>query len=219
MSAETVTALAWKLRRAAEILDRDGDEHGVAADLRSMLADAGTLRPEQYLLLFGAAVSEATVKARVLLKGVDLQQIIYALERQERALQAHADRLCAELDYAAEFPSEDAERMREAVALLRPSVRASAEPVAPLTHEIAALEQQRPSVLYRPALERDGDQWCALYGADLQQGVAGFGDTPSAAMYAFDKAWCTERSNDSLCGPRPKTVRVVEPIGGWPTGD
>ena len=60
---------------------------------------------------------------------------------------------------------------------------------------IAALEQQRPSVLYRPALGRDGDQWCALYGADLQQGVAGFGDTPSAAMYAFDKAWCTERSN------------------------
>ena len=41
MSAETVTVLAWKLRRAAEILDRDGDEHGVAADLWSVLADAG----------------------------------------------------------------------------------------------------------------------------------------------------------------------------------
>ena len=41
MSAETVTVLAWKLRRAAEILDRDGDEHGVAADLWSVLANAG----------------------------------------------------------------------------------------------------------------------------------------------------------------------------------
>lgn len=28
----------WKLRRAAEILERDGDEHGVGADLRAMLA-------------------------------------------------------------------------------------------------------------------------------------------------------------------------------------
>lgn len=41
MSAETVTVPAWKLRRAAEILDRDGDEHGVAADLWAMLADHG----------------------------------------------------------------------------------------------------------------------------------------------------------------------------------
>lgn len=40
--APTVTVLAWKLRRAAEILDRDGDEHGIAADLWSMLADNGT---------------------------------------------------------------------------------------------------------------------------------------------------------------------------------
>ena len=46
MSAETVTVPAWKLRRAAEILDRDGDEHGVAADLWSMLADAGCTERE-----------------------------------------------------------------------------------------------------------------------------------------------------------------------------
>ena len=50
----------------------------------------------------------------------DLQQIIYALERQERALQADADRLHDAMDYNAEFPAEDAERMREAIALLRP---------------------------------------------------------------------------------------------------
>ena len=24
---------------------------------------------------------------------------------------------------------------------------------------------------------------------------------------------------ERMCCPRPKTVRVVEPIGGWPTGD
>lgn len=81
-----------------------------------------TLPPAEYLLRFAAAVSSATVKANALPKGVDLQQIIYALERQERALQAHADRLSAAMDYSAEFPAEDAERMREAVALLRPNV-------------------------------------------------------------------------------------------------
>lgn len=54
---------------------------------------------------------------------------------------------------------------------------------------IAAQEMLRPSVLYRPSISIDGDQWCALYGADLQAGVAGFGDSPDAAMRAFDKAW------------------------------
>lgn len=46
-----------------------------------------------------------------------------------------------------------------------------------------------PSVLYRPAISIDGDKWCALYGEDLQNGVAGFGDSPEQAMQAFDSAW------------------------------
>lgn len=53
----------------------------------------------------------------------------------------------------------------------------------------AAYEQQRPSVIYKPDLYPDGDQWCALYGADLATGVAGFGKSPNDAMYNFDKAW------------------------------
>ena len=56
---------------------------------------------------------------------VDVKQIVYALERQARALQEHADRLHDQLDYSAQFPAEDAERMREAIALLQ------AKPVQP----------------------------------------------------------------------------------------
>lgn len=56
-----------------------------------------------------------------------------------------------------------------------------------------AFEYLRPSVLFRPALSADGNQWCALYGENLQEGVAGFGDTPAAAMYAFDDAWLNEK--------------------------
>lgn len=59
----------------------------------------------------------------------------------------------------------------------------------------AASEQQRPSVLYRPALNLDGDQWCALYGDNLQDGVAGFGESPDAAMRDFDRAWITTQGD------------------------
>lgn len=57
-------------------------------------------------------------------------------------------------------------------------------------------EQARraPHVLMRPMLMLDGTKWCALYGQDLMDGVAGFGDTPEKAMEAFDEAWRTART-------------------------
>lgn len=36
---------------------------------------------------------------------------------------------------------------------------------------------------------RDGNQWRALFGENIQDGVVGFGDGPDAAMWAFDEAW------------------------------
>lgn len=56
----------------------------------------------------------------------------------------------------------------------------------------AAGEQQRPSVVFKPKLSRDGDMWCALFGENLQEGVAGFGPRPADAMWAFDIAWFAE---------------------------
>ena len=53
----------------------------------------------------------------------------------------------------------------------------------------AALEQQRPSVLYRPRIASDGNMWCAVYGDNIQEGVAGFGESPALAMADFDKNW------------------------------
>lgn len=50
-------------------------------------------------------------------------------------------------------------------------------------------EYDRPCVLWKPKLSIDGNQWCALYGDNLQDGVAGFGDTPAKAMHDFDRAW------------------------------
>lgn len=72
----------------------------------------------------------------------------------------------------------------------------SLEHEAAVQHTIAAgveLARQetlsRPSYLLHPRLSIDGNQWCALYGENLQDGVAGFGDSPEAAYAAFDKAW------------------------------
>ena len=50
-------------------------------------------------------------------------------------------------------------------------------------------EAARPMALYKPKLSRDGDQWCFLFGENLQEGVAGFGSSPEEASRAFDKAW------------------------------
>ena len=72
-----------------------------------------------------------------------------------------------------------------------------------------AAEMMRPSVLFRPTLMADGDSWCALLGDDLQVGVAGFGDTPAAAMAAFDKAFATERAPASA-----DTRRMAETRSG-----
>jgi len=62
---------------------------------------------------------------------------------------------------------------------------------AMLQQEIISVshEMRRPSVLFRPAVYLDGDMWCALYGEDLVMGVAGFGETPDAAVRDFDETW------------------------------
>lgn len=50
-------------------------------------------------------------------------------------------------------------------------------------------ELQRPCILFKPKLIKDGNEWCVLYGDNLQEGVAGYGKSPEIAMLEFDKAW------------------------------
>lgn len=53
----------------------------------------------------------------------------------------------------------------------------------------AASLYESPAAIYRPVLSIDGNQWCALYGDNLQDGVAGFGVSPAHAMADFDRNW------------------------------
>jgi len=55
--------------------------------------------------------------------------------------------------------------------------------------DITLYKYQRPSVLFRPKISIDGNQWLALYGDNIQDGVAGFGNSPSESMADFDKKW------------------------------
>ena len=57
-------------------------------------------------------------------------------------------------------------------------------------------EYQRPSVFYRPKLFLNGNQWVALYGENLKEGCAGFGDTPEQAMRDFDANWKKKITKD-----------------------
>jgi len=55
-----------------------------------------------------------------------------------------------------------------------------------------------PSVLYQKSLKisLDGNQYCVLMGDNLQEGIAGFGDTLSQAMCDFDKNFHNEKAPD-----------------------
>lgn len=56
--------------------------------------------------------------------------------------------------------------------------------------------RQMPHVLMRPRVYPDGNMWCALYGENLQEGVAGFGPTPAAACDDFDRNWTAQPAAD-----------------------
>lgn len=52
-----------------------------------------------------------------------------------------------------------------------------------------ALKQNKPHMLYKPRLYKDGNCWFALLGENLMEGVVGMGDNPGEAMLNFDNAW------------------------------
>ena len=78
-----------------------------------------------------------------------------------------------------------------------------------------AIDQSEPSQRYRPSLSIDGDQWCALYGENLQDGVAGFGDSPGAAFWAFDRAsWTKLKSGVAGVSPTPTLLKEKSMLDG-----
>lgn len=66
-----------------------------------------------------------------------------------------------------------------------------------LKQEAAGIESQTAThkglwvVLLGLKPYRDGNQYCFLWGDNLQEGIAGFGDTVAKAMWDFEKNMTT----------------------------
>lgn len=62
-----------------------------------------------------------------------------------------------------------------------------------MVEELSPPDQPPPllpaHVRLTPRIFPDGDQWCMLYGDNLQDGVSGFGKTPAEAAADFDHNW------------------------------
>jgi hypothetical protein len=63
-----------------------------------------------------------------------------------------------------------------------------------LAAENVRSEMQRPFVLLRPRMFPEGNQWCALYGDNIHDGVCAFGDTPAQAAIQFDIEWLNAKT-------------------------
>ncbi len=72
----------------------------------------------------------------------------------------------------------------------------------------AATIMAEPFTYLRVRLRRDGDQWCALYGDNLEDGVAGFGASPNEAQMAFNRAWY-EKLKASAPNGKPEPMKKL----------
>ena len=52
-------------------------------------------------------------------------------------------------------------------------------------------QEYQKFAMLKPKVLIDGNQWCVLYGENIQDGVAGFGDTLYLAILDFNKAFVT----------------------------
>lgn len=56
-------------------------------------------------------------------------------------------------------------------------------------NELALVVEKQEYNLFatlKPKIFKDGNQWCVLYGEDLHDGIAGFGNTPYLAILDFN---------------------------------
>ena len=60
--------------------------------------------------------------------------------------------------------------------------------------EQTALDQRTWFAILKPRVFPDGNMWCALYGKNLQEGVAAFGETPAKAAVQFDIEFLNQKA-------------------------
>lgn len=58
-----------------------------------------------------------------------------------------------------------------------------------LTSTLIESQAMNLVALLKPKFTKDGNIYCFLYGDNLQEGIAGFGETPYAAALNFNHNW------------------------------
>lgn len=53
----------------------------------------------------------------------------------------------------------------------------------------AVYEYERPSIMLKPRLFREGNLWGCIHGGNPMEGVEGYGESPDLAYRDFDKNW------------------------------
>lgn len=76
-----------------------------------------------------------------------------------------------------------------------------------------------PTTHMRPRIFIDGNKWCALYGDNLQDGVAGFGNTPEHAAADFDHNWRCQKAPQAIAGDGEGGVAQPSPRKSPPYGE
>lgn len=68
-------------------------------------------------------------------------------------------------------------------------------------------------------LSKDGNQWSFLWGENLQEGIAGFGDTIQEAALDFYRSVCNETISEHACGDNyeqaAEEYESLPKIPGW----
>ena len=59
-----------------------------------------------------------------------------------------------------------------------------------------------PAAIFKPKVFPDGKLWCALYGENLHEGIAGFGETPELAIDDFNATWEKAKTVDAELASR-----------------
>jgi hypothetical protein len=67
-------------------------------------------------------------------------------------------------------------------------------------------------------LSLDGNRWCALFGDNLQDGVAGFGDTPNDAVAEFESEFKTSHDRPPVPSTAFDWSAWIDGREEWKTG-
>lgn len=66
------------------------------------------------------------------------------------------------------------------------------------------------NIEYQVFIAKDGDQWCALVGPNLQEGVAGFGKTIHEALYNLADQLRGRTCHCRCCGSSEVSLRGLK---------